>query len=76
MMSEITTGQIALADGRAIAFDRCGDGPAVVFVQGSFTDRANPTWAGLARALASHDVSPEALTPVLLTFFNTPASSA
>src|SRR5689334_24283834 len=51
MMSEITTGRVTSADGTAIAFDRWGDGPAVVLVQGSFTDRAHPTWAGLARAL-------------------------
>jgi len=47
-MSETTTS----ADGTVIAFDRCGAGPAVVLVHGAFTDRAHPTLAGVAAALA------------------------
>ncbi|HLU70756.1 MAG TPA: alpha/beta hydrolase [Nonomuraea sp.] len=41
------------SDGTTIAFDRLGSGPAVVLVQGAFTDRTHPTWAGLAEILKS-----------------------
>ncbi|MBX6382061.1 MAG: alpha/beta hydrolase [Microbispora sp.] len=45
---------ITSADGTTIAFDRSGEGPAVIFVQGGFTDRSHPTWSGLAAALSPH----------------------
>ncbi|MCF6469973.1 alpha/beta fold hydrolase [Nonomuraea sp. MG754425] len=41
------------SDGTIISFDRLGSGPAVVLVQGAFTDRTHPTWAGLAEILKS-----------------------
>ncbi|GII02090.1 alpha/beta fold hydrolase [Planobispora takensis] len=40
------------ADGTTIAYDRSGSGPAVVLVQGGFSDRTHPIWAGLAAALS------------------------
>ena len=38
------------ADGTAIAFDRTGDGPALILVGGAFNDRRTP--AALAAMLA------------------------
>jgi pimeloyl-ACP methyl ester carboxylesterase len=40
------------ADGTAIAYDRYGAGPAVILVAGAMMDRAHPTLAGVAGALA------------------------
>ncbi|MFC5827093.1 alpha/beta fold hydrolase [Nonomuraea insulae] len=40
------------ADGTTIAYDRSGSGPAVVLVQGGFSDRTHPIWAGLAAELS------------------------
>ncbi|WP_043617765.1 alpha/beta fold hydrolase [Nonomuraea candida] len=40
------------ADGTTIAYDQTGSGPAVVLVQGGFSDRTHPIWAGLAAALS------------------------
>ena len=42
--------QVKSADGTQIAFDRTGDGPAVVLVGGAFNDRKTP--AALADLLA------------------------
>lgn len=43
---------VVSADGTRIAFDRSGDGPAVVLVHGAFTDKTHPTLYGVAAALA------------------------
>lgn len=40
------------ADGTPIAFDRAGEGPAVVLVHGAFTDKTHPILYGVAAALA------------------------
>ena len=41
-------------DGTAIAFDQLGEGPAIILVGGSFTDRSQPTLVQLADILAPH----------------------
>ncbi|MFG1701669.1 alpha/beta fold hydrolase [Nonomuraea sp. M3C6] len=46
------SGKATSADGTAIAFDRCGAGPAVVLVQGAFADRGHPMMTAIAAALA------------------------
>ncbi|GAA1672044.1 alpha/beta fold hydrolase [Fodinicola feengrottensis] len=43
---------VSSADGTAIAYDRTGDGPAIVLVHGAFTDKTHPTLAAVATALA------------------------
>lgn len=43
---------VTSADGTPIAYDRTGEGPAVVLVGGAFGDRREPTLAGLAALLA------------------------
>lgn len=43
---------IISADGTKIAYDRTGEGPAVVLVGGGFADRKDPIFAALAEALA------------------------
>ncbi|WP_426510404.1 alpha/beta fold hydrolase [Dactylosporangium sp. McL0621] len=40
------------ADGTKIAYDRSGDGPAVILVGGGFADRKDPIFVALAQALA------------------------
>ncbi|MFB4274752.1 alpha/beta fold hydrolase [Nonomuraea sp. MTCD27] len=40
------------ADGTVIAFDRRGEGPAVVLVQGAFAERRQPMMTAIASALA------------------------
>lgn len=40
------------ADGTVIAYDRAGEGPAVVLVHGAFTGRTHPILYGVAAALA------------------------
>lgn len=51
-MSGIRTGTVTSADGTVIAFDRSGDGPAVVLVQGALNDRGDPVMSGLAAGLS------------------------
>jgi predicted alpha/beta-hydrolase family hydrolase len=46
------TSKVSSADGTAIAYDRTGDGPAIVLVHGAFTDKTHPTLAAVATALA------------------------
>ncbi|MEV6987169.1 alpha/beta fold hydrolase [Sphaerisporangium sp. NPDC051017] len=43
---------VTSADGTTVAYDKSGSGPAVVLVQGGFSDRTHPIWAGLAAALS------------------------
>ncbi|TMR92108.1 alpha/beta fold hydrolase [Nonomuraea basaltis] len=50
--TRVLSGKAISADGTAIAYDRCGSGPAVVLVAGAMMDRAHPTLAGVAAALA------------------------
>ncbi|MET9065613.1 alpha/beta fold hydrolase [Streptosporangium sandarakinum] len=45
---------VTSADGTTIAFDRTGEGPAVILVQGGFSDRSHPIWTGMAAALSPH----------------------
>jgi pimeloyl-ACP methyl ester carboxylesterase len=45
-------GTVTSKDGTRIAFDRSGEGPALILVVGAFNDRA--TGAPLARSLAPH----------------------
>ncbi|TMR07927.1 alpha/beta hydrolase [Nonomuraea turkmeniaca] len=40
------------ADGTRIVYDTCGSGPAVILVAGAMMERAHPTLAGVADALA------------------------
>jgi pimeloyl-ACP methyl ester carboxylesterase len=47
-----TVGKAVSADGTAIAYDRYGDGPALVLVHGAFTGKTHPTLCDVARALA------------------------
>ncbi|MFE7131885.1 alpha/beta fold hydrolase [Streptomyces sp. NPDC057638] len=42
------------ADGTTIAYDRTGEGEALILVGGSFSERAHPTMAQLAAELAPH----------------------
>ncbi|TDD17836.1 alpha/beta fold hydrolase [Nonomuraea diastatica] len=46
------SGKATSADGTAIVFDRYGSGPALVLVNGAFTDRGHATLASVAAALA------------------------
>ncbi|MGW4794676.1 alpha/beta fold hydrolase [Nonomuraea sp. NPDC004297] len=46
------TGTARSGDGTVIAYDRHGEGPAVVLVQGAFTDRRHPMMAAIATGLA------------------------
>ncbi|MFK4038261.1 alpha/beta fold hydrolase [Nonomuraea wenchangensis] len=48
----VLSGTAVSADGTPIAYDRYGSGPAVVLVAGAMMERAHPTMAGLAEALA------------------------
>lgn len=48
------TEYVASADGTTIAYERSGEGPAVILVGGAFGDRTEPTVAGLVTALAPH----------------------
>ena len=41
-------------DGTSIAFDRSGQGPALILVSGAFIDRAHAFNVELSRILASH----------------------
>ncbi|MFC0863865.1 alpha/beta fold hydrolase [Sphaerimonospora cavernae] len=45
---------VTSADGTTIAFDRTGSGPALILVQGGFSDRSHPIWTGMAAALEPH----------------------
>ena len=45
-------GTVTSKDGTRIAFDRSGEGPAIILVVGAFNDRA--TGAPLARSLEQH----------------------
>ncbi|MFG1970373.1 alpha/beta fold hydrolase [Nonomuraea fuscirosea] len=47
-----SAGRVKSADGTVIAFDRRGEGPAVVLVQGAFTDRRHPLMTAIADGLA------------------------
>ncbi|HEX4815894.1 MAG TPA: alpha/beta hydrolase [Nonomuraea sp.] len=46
------SGKTSSADGTSIAYDRYGSGPPVILVAGAMMDRAHPTLAGVAGALA------------------------
>ncbi|MEV0615898.1 alpha/beta hydrolase [Nonomuraea sp. NPDC050404] len=46
------SGVVVSADGTSIAYDRSGEGPALVLVQGAFTDRRHPMMTAIATALA------------------------
>ncbi len=46
------SGVVRSADGTALAFDRSGEGPAVILVHGAFTDRTHPLVAAVATHLA------------------------
>ena len=45
-------GVVRSADGTTLAFDRSGEGPAVILVHGAFTDRTHPLVAAVAAHLA------------------------
>ncbi|MEV0311760.1 alpha/beta fold hydrolase [Nonomuraea fuscirosea] len=47
-----SAGRVKSADGTVLAFDRRGEGPAVVLVQGAFTDRRHPLMTAIADGLA------------------------
>lgn len=47
-----SAGRVKSADGTVIAFDRRGEGPAVVLVQGAFADRRHPLMTAIADGLA------------------------
>ena len=47
-------GVVTSRDGTRIAYDRLGQGPAVIQVAGALGYRAHPIMAGLASALATH----------------------
>lgn len=51
-MSDIQTGTVTSADGTGIIFDRSGEGPAVVLVQGALMGRADPVMSGIAVGLS------------------------
>lgn len=51
-MSDIQTGTVTSADGTGIIFDRSGEGPAVVLVQGALMGRADPVMSGIAAGLS------------------------
>ncbi|MFC7107211.1 alpha/beta fold hydrolase [Nonomuraea rubra] len=46
------SGSVKSADGTLIAYDRLGEGPAVVLVQGAFSDRRHPLMTAIAEGLA------------------------
>ncbi|WP_433241152.1 alpha/beta fold hydrolase [Streptosporangium sp. CA-135522] len=46
-------GKVTSRDGTTIAFDRSGEGPAVILVGGAFSERAHPSLSQLAALLAS-----------------------
>ncbi|MEU8360769.1 alpha/beta fold hydrolase [Nonomuraea sp. NPDC048882] len=47
-----SAGRVTSADGTVIAYDRRGEGPAVVLVQGAFADRRHPLMTAIADGLA------------------------
>ncbi|MEV0163538.1 alpha/beta fold hydrolase [Nonomuraea fuscirosea] len=47
-----SAGRVKSADGTVLAFDRRGEGPAVVLVQGAFADRRHPLMTAIADGLA------------------------
>lgn len=48
----VVPGVVRSADGTTLAFDRSGEGPAVILVHGAFTDRTHPLVAAVAAHLA------------------------
>jgi pimeloyl-ACP methyl ester carboxylesterase len=50
--ARVLSGTAISADGTEIAYDTWGSGPAVILVAGAMMDRAHPTLAGVAGALA------------------------
>ncbi|MGI5292607.1 alpha/beta fold hydrolase [Nonomuraea polychroma] len=50
--ARVLSGKAISADGTPIVFDTCGSGPAVILVAGAMMERAHPTLAGVAAALA------------------------
>jgi pimeloyl-ACP methyl ester carboxylesterase len=51
-MSDVRTGTAISGDGTVLVFDRSGAGPAVVLVQGSLMNRADPVMSAIAAGLS------------------------
>ncbi|GAA2368292.1 hypothetical protein GCM10010404_23460 [Nonomuraea africana] len=62
--------KVTSADGTTIAYDRRGQGPALVLVDGAMCWRAQGPSGPLALPGQTHLVKPEALAPVLTAFFS------